>query len=126
MIYSFYSSHVSLMPQVLALEFLVVLCVSALALLALQDSDESTWLVRAYLRRKLSGTRYMKMLKQCRIDPANYLRAVPVADIKRQASVCRSCPNTVLCDRSLGKCTTNTDFSFCPNRPSIDRFFGAV
>lgn len=99
---------------------------AALAFLALHDTDENTWLARAYQRWRLGRTRMGKLLKRRHFAAAAYVRALPIVEIKEQIARCRACPSTALCDRAVRSLAAGTSrYSFCPNVRTIDRLIAA-
>ena len=122
MFYALGAVEVSAAPYLWAILTLFAACVLTLAVAALLDSDAETWLVRAGQRARLSRTRMRRMLKRRHVDIGAYARSLSVPEIKEQVSICRHCGLVDLCDRALqSRGPSRSAFSFCPNRPAIER-----
>lgn len=114
--------EVSAAPYVWTILTVFAACVLTLAVASLLDSDQETWLVRAGQRVRLSRTRMGRMLRRRHVDIGAYARSLSVPAIKEQISTCRHCGLVDLCDRALGsRGPSRSAFSFCPNRPAIER-----
>ena len=97
-----------------------------LAFVTLRDTDEDTWLVRAYQGLRLRSTRMSRLLRRRHVGVGEYVRSLPVAEVKAQIARCQGCACKALCDRALGSiapCTSR--YSFCPNTEPVDRFVRA-
>jgi len=69
----------------------------------------------------LHEVRLFRALKRARVDPMAYVQTTDVARIREQIATCRSCAETQLCDTALeGEAAATSDFSFCPNRTTIE------
>ena len=122
MFYALGSVEVSAAPYLWTILTLFAACVLTLAIAAVLDSDEDTWLVRAGQRIRLSRTRMRRMLRRRHVDLGAYARSLSVAEMKDQISTCRTCGLVDLCDRALeSRGPSRSVFSFCPNRPAIER-----
>lgn len=123
MIYALGSVQVSVMPYLLTILAAFALCLLVFAATSLLDSDAETWPVRATQRARLRRSRMYRMLKRRHVDIAGYARSLPVAELKEQIQACRDCGMTNVCDRALkSRGPSRSVFSFCPNRPAIERY----
>lgn len=123
MFYALGAVQVSAMPYLVILLSTLAFCILMLAGATLLDSDAEAWPVRAMQRARLRTTRMEQMLRRRNIDVGAYARGLPVAELKAQIATCRSCGLTDLCDRCLESRVpaTSASFSFCPNRPAVER-----
>ena len=118
-----YTSWISISGYIWTLNAVTFGILATLALLTLRDTDEDTWLVRAYQGWRLKGTRMSRLLKRRHVGVGDYVRSLPVAEVKAQIARCHDCQCKELCDRalrSIAPCTSR--YSFCPNTDSVDRF----
>lgn len=117
------SVQVSAMPYVLTILTLFAACVLIFAFATLLDSDRESALVRVIQRARLSRTRMRVMLRRRHVGLDAYARSLSVLEMKRQIRTCRNCGLADLCDRALqSRGPSRSVFSFCPNRPAIERF----
>lgn len=119
--------QVSAMPFVLTILVAFALCFVTFAVAALLDSEQDTWLVRAGQRARLSTTRMHRMLKRRHVDAGRYVRAFTAGELREQIRTCGNCSLGALCDRALNSRApaARSSFSFCPNRPAIERYLNA-
>ncbi|MFA5940663.1 MAG: hypothetical protein WC809_15005 [Sinimarinibacterium sp.] len=116
------TSGIPVAPYIYALLGVFAACVTIFFVLALNDADDDTWLVRAYQGWRMSRVRLRLMLQNQRVDPAAYRRVVPVAMLKRQIAACRGCPSKAACDRALAcREASSSRLGFCLNLPEIER-----
>lgn len=117
--------QVSAMPFLLTILGAFALCFVTFAVAALFDSGQDNWLVRAGQRARLSTTRMHRMLKRRHIDVGRYVGAFTPGELREQIATCRECSRGSTCDRALQSRAqaSRSSFSFCPNRPSIERYF---
>lgn len=119
--------EVSVTPYVLTILTAFAACVLILAYAALMDSDAETALVRAGQRLRLGRSRMGRMLRRRHVALPAYARALSVVEIKRQLQTCKGCGLTDLCDRALdARGPSRSSFSFCPNRPGIERYLAGA
>ncbi|TJY56236.1 hypothetical protein E4T66_19950 [Sinimarinibacterium sp. CAU 1509] len=122
MIDASFTSGIPIAPYIYALLGVFTVCVAIFFLLALNDADDDTWLVRGYQRLRLARLRLRLMLENRQFDLRAYLRAVPVAVIKRQIAACRACPCKAACDRALAcREAELARLAFCPNVVEIEK-----
>ena len=122
MFYALGSVEVSAAPYLWTILTLFTACVLTLAVAALLDSNAENGLVHAGQRVRLSRTRMRRMLKRRHVNLGAYARSLTVAEMKDQISTCQHCGLTDLCDRALeSRGPSRSAFSFCPNRPAIER-----
>lgn len=115
--------EVSATPYLLTIFAAFAACLLVLAYAALMDSDAETVLVRAGQGLRLRRSRMGRMLRRRHVGVAAYARGLSVAAIKQQLRACQSCSLTDLCDRALdARGPSRSSFSFCPNRPDIERY----
>lgn len=116
------TSGISITQYIYALLGVLTACLAMFFVLVLSDADGDTWLVRGYQGLRLVRGRLRRMLDNQQIDARAYLRAVPVAVLKRQIAACRACPSKVACDRALAcRETEPARLAFCPNLPELER-----
>lgn len=116
--------HLSMAPYVLMLSAILLTCVAIIFMATLMDSDADTGLVRVWQHARLSTTRMRRMLRRRGIAPGAFVRSQSVPDLREQINLCRECLQHELCDRALAsvKLSSHATFSFCPNRPAIERY----
>lgn len=120
--------QVSAAPYVLTLLVALAACIVVIAAAALLDSEQDTWLVRAGQRARLFTTRMNRMLKRRHIDATGYVGMLSLAELRGQIATCQNCGLADLCDnalRSRAASSSRSAFSFCPNRPAIERYLSA-
>ena len=123
--YTPYAISISLTPYVLLLELVLAACVAYLLVAIASDRKRIRMTAEArrpdrLLRKRLTHSRMVKMLRRLNVDPAVYLRRTPADDIESQLDTCSSCAHQLLCDPALASDkSASVDLSFCPNRPSI-------
>ncbi len=107
-------------PFALGLVALFCACLAILFLLFVHDTEEDTWVVRAYLRYHLSQLRLNQLLKVLGLAPKQYVRTTPIPVLRQQLLNCRNCAFTYLCTHTLstGQPVAN-ELGFCPNLQSI-------
>lgn len=116
------ASGLPMAPYVLTLIVALFGGLAIFGLFALHDADDDTWLVRAYQGWRLSRVRLPQMLRNRRVDPAAYRRAVPVAVLKRQIAACHGCSSKAACDRALAcREASVARLGFCPNLTEVER-----
>lgn len=117
--------QVSAMPFLLTILAAFALCFVTFAVAALLDSTQDNWLVRAVQRARMSTTRMPRMLKRRHVDIARYVHAFTPGELREQIATCHGCSRVSTCDRALQSqsLASRSSFSFCPNRPSIERYF---
>lgn len=114
--------QLSVAPYIWTLFTVLAACIFVLAWAALADSGAETWPVRAVQRWRLGRTRMVRMLRRRHVPVGAYVRLLPVAQLKEQIQTCQTCGLDDLCDRALaGPGPSRSVFSFCPNRPVIER-----
>jgi hypothetical protein len=125
MLHALGAVEVSATPFLLTILAAFALCFVTFAVAALLDSNQDTWLVRAGQRTRLARTRMHRMLKRRHIDVARYVGVFTPAELRGQVAACHECSRGSTCDRALRSRShaSRSSFSFCPNRPSIERYF---
>ena len=127
MLYAVGSVGVSATPYILTIFGAFAACLLILAYAALMDSDAETVLVRAGQTLRLSRSRMGRMLRRRHVVLPAYARTLSVVEIKKQLRTCRNCGLTDLCDRALdARGPSRSSFSFCPNRPTIERYLAGA
>lgn len=123
MLYALGAVQVSAAPYLLTLLIAFAGCVLVLVVATLLDSDADTALVRAAQFGRLWRTRMPRMLKRRQVDVWAYARSLSLPALKEQIAVCERCGLEDLCDRALRSRApgARSTFSFCPNRPAIQR-----
>ena len=121
--FSIYTGGITISGYIWTLSAVTFACFLALAFMILQDTDENTWLARAYQRLRLNRTRMSHLLKRRHVDVGLYLRETPIAEVKAQIARCHDCARQALCDRALRSLAASTSrYSFCPNSRFVDPF----
>lgn len=127
MLHAVGSVEVSVTPYVMTIFVAFAACLLILAYAALMDSDAETLLVRAGQKLRMGRSRMGRMLRRRHVNVAAYARTLSVVEIKAQLQTCRSCGLTDLCDRALdARGASRSSFSFCPNRPEIERYLAGA
>ena len=119
------SVEISAMPYVATLLIALAFCVLTFAGAALLDSDRDNALVRLGQRLRLRSTRMHRMLQRRGIQAGPYVRTLGVVQVRSQIATCRACGSQQLCDRALasrGGANSHSRFTFCPNRPALERY----
>lgn len=122
MLHAIGSVQISAAPYVMTILTVLVTCIVILAWASLLDSDLDTPLARAIQKVRLSRSRMGRMLRRRHVSVAAYANSLPMLEMKQQVQTCRNCRLQDLCDRALaGRGPSRSSFSFCPNRPAIER-----
>ena len=67
--------------------------------------------------------RMFRMLRRRHVDVAGYARVQGAVELGRQLRACEDCRHTAVCDRALkSRAPSRSSYSFCPNRPAIERY----
>lgn len=119
--------NISMAPYVLMLSAILMTCIAVIFMAAVMDSDTENGLVRGWQYAALSTTRMRRMIRRRGIPLWDYLGAFAVPELREQRARCRECSQHELCDQALAsaKLSGHATFSFCPNRPTIERFRSA-
>ena len=99
---------------------LVLTIIVATLFIALSGSTEVGGRVRQGLMARVKGLPFYRMLQRRKIDPDQFLRETPVADLEKETKSCETCPHISQCEETLSQPEqAQTDYSFCPNDPAI-------
>ncbi|MBX6419762.1 MAG: hypothetical protein IRZ06_01975 [Nevskia sp.] len=112
-------------PFIAAVLLSFLFALAAVSVLTFLDTERGQRWQRAWLGRRLAHSRMRGMLAAHGIEPQTYLQQTPVAQMRAQLRVCRECPYRQRCARVCDTARhfrSGRDYSFCPNRPAIERF----
>ncbi|HSW15134.1 MAG TPA: hypothetical protein VLI06_19960 [Solimonas sp.] len=94
-------------------------CAALLWLLLYLDSAGFIRRRKQRLLRALSGTRLHAVMIRRRIVPAEYVERCDPASMAQQLDHCKSCEQTVRCDRTINSVAGDPPMAGCPNRAGI-------
>lgn len=115
-----YISDISLVPQVMVINVLLVGMILLLGAALLPDENSDTWMVRLFQSLRIKRTRLTKVIRQKGASVDSYLNALSIEDIKAQRNNCVNCRNAYFCDRQRARQHLSYgDLAFCPNRESL-------
>jgi hypothetical protein len=81
------------------------------------------WIVRLVQSWHIGRIRLGRLLKRRGIDPAAYVRSLPIVEVEAQIADCHSCICQPLCDRAVrARTPSRSTYSFCPNTDAIERY----
>ena len=99
---------------------LVLAIIATTLFIALSGSTEVGGRIRQGLLARVKELPFYRMLQIRKIDPEQFLRETPVADLEKETKNCETCPHIRQCEETLSQPEqAQTDYSFCPNDPAI-------
>jgi hypothetical protein len=105
---------------VIALLCLVLVIIVATLFIALSGNTEVGGRIRQGLAARIKELPFYRMLQRRKVDPDQFLREMPVAELEKEMQSCEACPKLRQCEETLSQPEeVKADYSFCPNDPAI-------